>query len=90
MAFLIVSIVIISAVAAFLLLKKQNQAPIEQPVKQPAAPVVPEVEKVVEVIEPIATPEQKATRKTNAVKQSVVKQSVVKQSAVKKPVKKAK
>jgi hypothetical protein len=85
MAFLIVSIVIISAVAAFLLLKKQNQAPIEQPVKQPAAPVVPEVEKVVEVIEPIATPEQKATRKANAVKQNVVKQS-----AAKKPVKKAK
>jgi len=82
MAFLIVSIVIISAVAAFLLLKKQDQA---LPVEQPAAPVVPEVEKVVEVIEPVATPEQKATRKTNAVKQSVVKQS-----AVKKPVKKAK
>jgi hypothetical protein len=85
MAFLIFSIVIISAVAAFLLLKKQNQAPTEQPVKQPAAPIVPEVEKIVEVIEPVATPEQKATRKTNAVKQSVVKQS-----AVKKPVKKAK
>jgi len=81
MAFLIFSIVIISAVAAFLLLKKQDQSPAEQP----AAPVVPEVEKVVEVIEPVATPEQKATRKTNAVKQSVVKQS-----AVKKPVKKAK
>jgi hypothetical protein len=81
MAFLIIAIVIVSAVAAFLLLRKQHQAPVEQP----AAPVVPEVEKVIEIIEPIATPEQKATRKANAAKQSVAKQS-----AVKKPVKKAK
>jgi hypothetical protein len=83
MAFLIFSIVIISAVAAFLLLKKQNQAlpveqPTEQPTEQPAAPVVVEEVKKVE-------PKKKMTAKP-VEKNSIV----VEKSPTKKPAKKGK
>jgi outer membrane biosynthesis protein TonB len=84
MAFLIVSIVIISAVAAFLLLKKQHQAPVEQPVEQPAAPVVPEAEKIVEAIK---KPEPK---KKMAAKPIEKKPIVVEKVPAKKPAKKGK
>jgi hypothetical protein len=85
MAFLIFSIVIISAVAAFLLLKKQHQAPIEQPViEQPTAPVVPEVEKVVEAVK---KPEPK---KKMAAKPAEKKPIVVEKAPAKKPAKKGK
>jgi hypothetical protein len=79
MAFLIFSIVIISAVAAFLLLKKQDQAlPVEQPTEQPAAPVVVEEVKKVE-------PKKKMTAKP-VEKNSIV----VEKSPTKKPAKKGK
>ena len=80
MAFLIIAIVIISAVAAFLLLKKQHQAPIEQP----AAPVVPEVEKVVKAVK---KPEPK---KKMAAKPIEKKPIVVEKAPAKKPAKKGK
>ena len=79
MAFLIFSIVIISAVAAFLLLKKQDQAlPVEQPTEQPATPVVVEEVKKVE-------PKKKMTAKP-VEKNSIV----VEKSPTKKPAKKGK
>jgi hypothetical protein len=85
MAFLIFSIVIISAVAAFLLLKKQHQAPAGQPVaEQPAAPVVPEVEKVEKVVK---KPEPK---KKMAAKPVEKKPIVVEKAPAKKPAKKGK
>ena len=85
MAFLIFSIVIISAVAAFLLLKKQHQAPAEQPVvEQPIAPVVPEVEKVVKAVK---KPEPK---KKMAAKPVEKKPIVVEKAPAKKPAKKGK
>jgi len=83
MAFLIVSIVIISAVAAFLLLKKQDQA---LPVEQPTAPVVVEVVKEVKKPEP-KKPEPK---KKMAAKPVEKKPIVVEKAPTKKPVKKAK
>ena len=85
MAFLIIAIVIVSAVAAFLLLRKQHQSPAEQPiVEQPAAPVVPEVEKVVKAVK---KPESK---KKMAAKPVEKKPIVVEKAPAKKPAKKGK
>jgi hypothetical protein len=82
MAFLIFSIVIISAVAAFLLLKKQHQAPAGQPVaEQPVVPVVPEIEKVVKKPEP---------KKKMTAKPAEKKPIVVEKAPSKKPAKKGK
>lgn len=74
MAFLIVSIVVISAVAAFLLFKKQHQAPVEQP----AAPIVVEEVKKVE------------PKKKMAAKPVEKKPIVVEKIPAKKPAKKGK
>jgi outer membrane biosynthesis protein TonB len=85
MAFFIFSIVIISAVAAFLLLKKQYQSPTKQPViEQPAAPVVLEIEKVVKAVK---KPEPK---KKMAAKPVEKKPIVVEKAPAKKPAKKGK
>jgi hypothetical protein len=59
MAFLISAIVIISIIAAFVLIKKQPQAVVEQPIAPTVAEPVAEVEPVViveeaESIEPVA------------------------------------
>lgn len=77
MAFLIVSIVIISAVAAFLLLRKQHQAPVEQP----AAPVA------VEVVKEVKKPEPKKKMTAKPVEKKPI---VVEKAPAKKPVKKGK
>ena len=84
MAFLIIAIVIISAVAAFLLLKKQDQAPVEQPVEQPTAPVVPEAEKVVKAVK---NPEPKKKMTAKPVEKKPI---VVEKAPAKKPAKKGK
>jgi hypothetical protein len=77
MAFLIFSIVIISAVAAFLLLKKQDQAlPVEQP-----APVV------VETVEVVKKPEPKKKMTAKPVEKNSI---VVEKAPAKKPAKKGK
>ena len=60
MLFLIISIAIISAVAAFLLLKKQYQAPAEQPT---APVVVEEVKKAEPKKKMAAKPVEKAPTK---------------------------
>jgi len=63
MTFLIISIVIISAVTAFLLLKKQDQAPVEQP-----APVVETVKKPEPKKKMAAKPAEKTSAKKPAKK----------------------
>jgi outer membrane biosynthesis protein TonB len=89
MAFLIIAIVIISAVAAFLLLKKQRQSPVEQSVEQPvveqpATPIVSEAEKVVKAVK---KPEPK---KKMAAKPVEKKPIIVEKAPAKKPAKKGK
>jgi hypothetical protein len=67
------------------LLKKQDQAPAEQPVKQPTAPAV---------VEPVATDEEIAALQEAKAelkkKKTVTKSPATKTLAAKKPVKKAK
>jgi hypothetical protein len=94
MAFLISAIVIISAVAAFVLIKKQPQAVVEQPItptaSEPVEPTEPEVVvEEVEEVEPVATAEEVEPKKPAVVLQEI-KAELKKKKPATKPAKKDK